>query len=123
MYRIGMEVTGVVTGIQNYGVFVSIDDDTQGLIHISEIKHGYIKNIHDLLKVGDEITVKIVDIDEYTQKMSLSLRAMEDYHGHRQQKKQYFTNRHQKIGFKSIEKQLDSWVKGAMEDLTGNDEI
>ena len=50
----GSILTGKVTGIQPYGAFVALDDNTQGLVHISEITHGYVKDINDHLKVGDE---------------------------------------------------------------------
>ena len=65
-YKIGDIVTGVVTGIQPYGAFVLVDDEFQGLIHISEVKSGYIKDIAEYLEIGQEVTVQIIDIDEYT---------------------------------------------------------
>ena len=46
----GSIVTGKVTGIQPYGAFVALDENTQGLVHISEITHGYVKDINDHLK-------------------------------------------------------------------------
>ena len=55
-----------MTGIQPYGAFVSLDNETQGLIHVSEVQSGYTKNIHSLLKVGQPVTVQIIDIDEYS---------------------------------------------------------
>ena len=46
-YTTGVVVTGKVTGIQDYGAFVALDAETQGLVHISEITNGYVKDIHD----------------------------------------------------------------------------
>lgn len=122
-YRIGMIVEGEITGVQPYGVFVGLDDETQGLIHISEIRHGYIKNIHEVMKIGDRIKVQIIDIDEYSKKMSLSTRTLEHRIPYRYVRKQYFTNRHRNIGFKSIGDRLDGWTKEALDALqkTGND--
>ncbi len=54
-YEPGTVLTGKVTGIQPYGAFVALDDQTQGLVHISEIKHGFVKDIHEFLSVGDEV--------------------------------------------------------------------
>lgn len=51
-YQIGTIIDGTVTGIQPYGAFVSLDKETQGLIHVSEIQSGYTKNIHDVLQVA-----------------------------------------------------------------------
>ena len=116
-YKIGMIVEGTVTGIQNYGVFVSLDDEVQGLIHISEVKHNYIKNIHEEIKVGQKIKVKIIDVDEYTHKISLSKRALDGHIPYRYAKKQYFTSKKRAIGFASLAKRLDRWVDQAMQDL------
>ena len=63
-----------MTGIQDYGAFVALDAETQGLVHISEITNGYVKDIHDFLKVGDTVS-KVLSIDEEHRKMSLSLKA------------------------------------------------
>ena len=74
----GSILTGKVTGIQPYGAFVALDDNTQGLVHISEITHGYVKDINDHLKVGDEIQVKVLSVDEGAGKIGLSIRATEE---------------------------------------------
>ena len=47
-YKIGQIIEGKVTGIQPYGAFVSLDNETQGLINVSEVQSGYTKNIHSL---------------------------------------------------------------------------
>lgn len=76
--EIGSILTGKVTGIQPYGAFVALDDHNQGLVHISEITHGYVKDIHDHLKVGDEVKVKVLSIDEEAGKIGLSIKATEE---------------------------------------------
>lgn len=77
-YNQGDVLTGKVTGIQPYGAFVSLDQDTQGLVHISEIKHGFVKDINEVLSVGDEVKVKVLQINEEKGKISLSIRALEE---------------------------------------------
>jgi len=74
----GSILAGKVTGIQPYGAFVALDENTQGLVHISEITHGYVKDINDHLKVGDEIKVKVLSVDEAAGKIGLSIRATEE---------------------------------------------
>ena len=74
----GSVLTGKVTGIQPYGAFIALDDNTQGLVHISEITHGYVKDINEHLKVGDEVQVKVLSIDENAGKIGLSIRATEE---------------------------------------------
>lgn len=119
--KIGDIVDGYVTGIQPYGAFVSLDEETQGLIHVSEIQSGYTKNIQDVLKIGEKVQVQIIDIDEYSQKISLSRRTLEGQFiqtGIR--KKRYFTNKYKKIGFTTIKEALPDWVKEAMNALLEN---
>jgi general stress protein 13 len=77
-FEIGSVLTGKVTGIQSYGAFVALDEQHQGLVHISEITHGFVKDIHDHLKVGDEVQVKVLSVDEGAGKISLSIRATEE---------------------------------------------
>ena len=76
--EVGSVLTGKVTGIQPYGAFVAIDENTQGLVHISEITHGFVKDINDHLKVGDEIQVKVLSVDEEAGKIGLSIRATQE---------------------------------------------
>ncbi|MGY3750274.1 CvfD/Ygs/GSP13 family RNA-binding post-transcriptional regulator [Vagococcus acidifermentans] len=115
-YKIGMTVRGNITGIQSYGAFVSLGNGEQGLIHVSEVKNGYIKNIGDTLKVGQQVDVLVIDIDEYSQKISLSLRALETKGYFRSsRKKRYATNKNKKIGFKSIAQALPGWMDEALQ--------
>jgi general stress protein 13 len=74
----GSIITGKVTGIQPYGAFVALDENTQGLVHISEITHGFVKDINEHLKVGDEIKVKVLSVDEEAGKIGLSIKATEE---------------------------------------------
>lgn len=113
IYRIGEVVTGIVTGIQPYGVFVVLADNQRGLIHISEVSHHYVEDLNYCFHVGDQVRAEVIDIDEYDYKISLSIRAMSDdpnviAHRH---KKHYWTNNHIKIGFQSIADNLNNWIK------------
>lgn len=77
-YEVGDVLTGKITGIQPYGAFVALDEQTQGLVHISEITYGFVKDIGDFLQVGDEITVKVLEVDERSKKISLSIRVLHE---------------------------------------------
>ncbi|MEI5993328.1 CvfD/Ygs/GSP13 family RNA-binding post-transcriptional regulator [Candidatus Enterococcus mansonii] len=117
-YKIGMVLEGTITGLQPYGAFVSLSETVQGLIHVSEVQAGYTKNIHSLLTVGQKVSVQIIDIDEYSKKISLSLRTLESQvqqPNHR--RKKYFTNKNKKIGFESLAKELPIWTEEAMDKL------
>lgn len=73
-YEVGAIVEGKVTGIKPFGAFVALDGNKQGLVHISEIAHGYVKDINEALSVGDEVKVKIKSVDQESGKISLSIR-------------------------------------------------
>lgn len=108
--RIGDKIKGTVTGIQPYGAFVQLENGTTGLIHISEIKTGFVDNIHNHLKLGQDVLVQVVDVDEYTEKASLSIRTLEEEQ-QKMPRHHRFTNDRHKIGFAPLAKQLPRWVK------------
>ncbi len=103
----GKIITGTVTGIEPYGVFVSCDDYYTGLIHISEISHGYVKNINDFVKIGDIISVEVLDVDEELGHLKLSIKNI-DY-------KKKFVKRKKinetSLGFRSLEYKLPIWIE------------
>ena len=69
----GSIVEGKVTGVMPFGAFVSLPDNKSGLVHISEITKEYVKDINDYIKQGDEVKVKVLDIDK-NGKINLSIR-------------------------------------------------
>lgn len=78
--KIGMTVDGKVTSITKFGAFVLLDKSVSGMIHISEISDGYVKDINDFLKVGMQVRVKICSIDEKG-RIALSLKQAEKQEG------------------------------------------
>ena len=75
-YNVGDVVTVKVMNLMPFGAFARIIEGVDGLIHISQISNKHIAKPADVLKVGDEVEVKIVDINEETQKIGLSIRAL-----------------------------------------------
>ncbi|MGN0461723.1 MAG: S1 RNA-binding domain-containing protein [Ruminococcus sp.] len=71
--EVGSVVKGNVTGVMKFGAFVALPDNKSGMVHISEISHEYVNDINDAIKVGDEVTVKVISIDNG--KISLSIKA------------------------------------------------
>jgi len=53
-YEKDQVLKGKVTGIQPFGAFVALDDETQGLVHISEISHDYVKDVNEYVQVGQD---------------------------------------------------------------------
>lgn len=73
-YRPGMVVRGKVTKITNFGVFVELENDLEGLLHISELADHKVENPQDVVKVNDEVDVKILRVDTDDRKIGLSLK-------------------------------------------------
>ena len=71
--EVGNILPGKVTGITNFGAFVDLGSRKTGLVHISEVSNSYIKDIKDVLTVGDEVQVKVMEISG-DGKVSLSIR-------------------------------------------------
>lgn len=113
-FRKGKIIRGTVTGIESYGVFVSCDDYYTGLIHISEISHGFVKNINDFVKIGDLIQVEVLDVDEELGHLKLSIKNI-DY------KKKFISKRKKIIetplGFKTLEYKLPFWIEDSLKKI------
>jgi small subunit ribosomal protein S1 len=73
-YQPGMIVQGQVTKITNFGVFVELEDDLEGLLHISELADQKIENPQDVVQPGQEVEVKILRVDVEDRKIGLSLK-------------------------------------------------
>ncbi|MDX8360908.1 S1 domain-containing post-transcriptional regulator GSP13 [Cytobacillus sp. IB215316] len=118
-FAIGSVVVGKVTGVQPYGAFVALDENTQGLVHISEITHGYVKDINDHVKVGDEVNVKVLSIDEEAGKIGLSIRATQEAPAETEKPKKPkkrqiqmpVTEMDEQQGFNTLKEKLEEWIE------------
>jgi predicted RNA-binding protein with RPS1 domain len=118
-YKAGQIVEGKVTGIQPYGIFVALDLNTNGLIHISEISDGFVRDITRYAAVGDTIRVKIIDFDEKTNHAKLSLKAIARTHSRNRRKTVTYKASlpPMKIGFQSIASNMSQWIREAEKDI------
>ncbi|MGH7130496.1 MAG: 30S ribosomal protein S1 [Phycisphaerales bacterium] len=73
-YKPGMVIRGKVTKITNFGVFVELESDLEGLLHISELADHKVENPQDVVKIGEEVDVKILRVDTADRKIGLSLK-------------------------------------------------
>ena len=62
--EVGSKLQGKVTGITNFGAFVELPEGLTGLVHISEVADNYVKDINDHLKVGDQVEVKVINVEK-----------------------------------------------------------
>jgi small subunit ribosomal protein S1 len=75
-YSLGEELSGEITGIVDFGIFVKLEEGLEGLVHISEIDWGLVENPRAMYKVGDSVRVKIIEIKDG--KVSLSIKALKE---------------------------------------------
>jgi len=103
IYKPGQIVEGKITGIQPYGAFVALEHHVSGLIHISEISDGYVKDISKFVSVGDVVKLKVVQ--------KAHSRNRRKPMGH----KPSLPN--MKMGFHTIANAMSEWIKEAKENI------
>ena len=98
-------VTGCVTGIEPYGIFVNLDDYYSGLIHISEISTDFVKNISDYATIGETLNMNVLEVDEKTHHIKLSIKDI-DYKSEKKGKIQETKN-----GFNTLRTMIPIWIE------------
>lgn len=114
--HVGDIVKGMITGIQPYGAFVSLDNGYKGLIHISEISERYVRDVHSYVRLNERVSVKVLDISDEDH-IKLSLKAVKP------NKRRFRSGRHisvqplpdSVIGFSSLAVHLNDWIETSYE--------
>lgn len=106
-YVKGKVVKGTVSCIESYGAFMTFDEYYTGLIHISEISNGFVKDIHDFLNIGDNIYVQILDVDEELSHLKLSIKNINYKINGKPRRKKIIETSH---GFNTLNKKLPIWI-------------
>lgn len=112
-FNLGDIIEVTVTGIENYGIFVSVNDEYTGLIHISEIDNNFVKDINDYVKIGEKIYANIIGIDDDNKHLNLSIKNMnynDNENGTRNIKESI-------SGFLPLHNKLDEWIKESYDKL------
>lgn len=104
-YKVKDIVKCMVTAIEGYGFFVNTELGVSGLVHISEISKGYIKDINAFVKVGDTIYCQILDINKENGQLTLSIKNIN-----------YKSNKNKNLvtdnyGFLPLKNALPKWIK------------
>jgi small subunit ribosomal protein S1 len=76
-YNVGDELEGKVTKVVTFGAFVEILDGVEGLVHISELAQHHVENPREIIQPGDDVKVKILEIDSERRRLSLSIKRVE----------------------------------------------
>ena len=72
--KIDMELTGTVRNVVDFGAFVDIGVKQDGLVHVSQLSHKFVKHPMDVVSVGDTVKVRIISIDQEKQKVGLTMK-------------------------------------------------
>lgn len=105
--KVGKIVEGQITGVTKYGVFVSLEDNYVGMIHISEVSNKYIEDLNTLFKIGDLIKVKVLSIDEDKLQVKLSIKKV----GNKNKRKGI---EEMGIGFTPLNEKMNEWIEERM---------
>ncbi|VTS00108.1 30S ribosomal protein S1 [Tuwongella immobilis] len=76
--RPGLQITGTVTRLMDFGAFVEVEPGIEGLIHIGELGRQRVRRVNDVVKIGQEVTVQVLNVDLDARRISLSLKAVEE---------------------------------------------
>lgn len=84
-FKVGDLVKGSVAKIASFGAFVNLEDDIDGLIHISQLSEDHVEKVKDVLKVGDDVEARVIKVDKVERRIGLSIKAV-DYSADQLQK-------------------------------------
>ena len=75
-FKVGDLVKGTVAKIASFGAFVNLENDFDGLIHISQLSEDHVEKVKDVIKVGDEIEARVIKVDKVERRIGLSIKAV-----------------------------------------------
>lgn len=107
-YMKGKVILATVTGIAPYGIFVTLDEYYSGLIHISEISRSYVKSIGDYVTIGEDIYVEILEIDDISCHLKLSIKNINYKIKNKRVKRKIVETAH---GFATLKYKLPIWLE------------
>lgn len=116
-YKEGDIVSGIVTGIQSYGAFIKLDNEEQGLIHISEISSYFVKDVNQYVKIGQRIKIKVLEVIEDKNLYRFSLKQVETRYRQNIRNSKSLSHKKRsrvplnKQDFTPLEKNLENWIK------------
>lgn len=113
-YKVGKIVKGNITGIEKYGIFVSLDNFYSGLIHISEISNDFVKDPSYFGEVGETIYVKVIEVDEKTNHVKLSIKDI-DYRISKKYNKSKI--KETGSGFMILSNNLENWIEKKLDEM------
>ena len=112
MYNLDDIVKCEVTGVNSYGIFVKCENDYTGLIHISEVSDGFVRDINEYAQVGDYIYCRVIEIDNDSKHLKMSIKHL-DY----KKDGKVIGVMESRRGFKPLKERLPVWTAEKLEEL------
>lgn len=114
-YHTGDIIKVTVTNIENYGIFVKVDEEYNGMIHISEMSEKFVSNVRNFAFIGETIYAKIMDIDKIKNQIKLSIKSI-DYR---------LTGKKGRVmespnGFNKLKALFPIWVEAKLKEIETN---
>ncbi len=114
-YHTGDIIKVTVTNIENYGIFVKVDEEYNGMIHISEMSDKFVSNVRNFAFIGETIYAKIMDVDNDKCQIKLSIKSI-DYR---------LTNKKGRLmespnGFSKLKELLPIWIENKLQEIELN---
>ncbi|WP_163539352.1 S1 domain-containing RNA-binding protein [Gracilibacillus sp. YIM 98692] len=114
--EVGSKLQGKVTGITNFGAFIELPGGKTGLVHISEVADNYVKDINEHLTVGDEVTVKVLNVED-DGKIGLSIKKAKDNPTQRNRRKGQGNPKNNREKSESFEQKMNRFLKDSEDRL------
>ena len=111
-YKVGEIIKGKITGITTYGIFLNLDEDFTGLVHISEVSEKFVKDLPKQFNVGDIINVKVIAEDDDAKQVKLSIKQI-DY----KQEESLSMIPESGTGFGMLEDNLSKWTESKYKEI------
>ena len=111
MYKKDDIVKCTITGFKDYGIFVKVDDEYDGLIHISEISESFVRNVTDYGEIKEEIYAKVIEVDEKNKHLKLSIKNL-NYKVDGKSMEETA-----KDGFMPLKKHLNIWINEKIKEI------
>lgn len=113
MVKKGEIVYGKITNILGYGAFVSVGE-YDGLIHISEFSDNFVRNIDDYVSVGQQVKLKVLDVNEKEKRLRLSYKLLNKNRGVKGEVPRFT------IGFKTLEENMPMFIEKQLKEIKEN---
>lgn len=116
-YEVGQLVIGTVNAVKPYALFLTFEDNVQGLLHISEISDAYIRDIEKYGTLGDRLKVLILSIDKTNGFLRVSLKKVPQEEAYSTHSNGRSAPDFKKGDFKPLQEKLPEWIDEALEEI------